>query len=144
MCCRADSWFMAHCCVCVCGGGRANTCPRTTAQSCLHPQEPIITAVTLPSPHQSHKPRQRPTHTWRPKHPVPSPAAHKHGNPFTGCYSSPLSWQTTNVFLLFNFFSLLLCFMSVQCHGSRAFGASYHRCCSRGLEREREREVFCK
>lgn len=55
--------------------------PWTAAFSCSYLQRTIITVVMLPPPHQFHKSRQRPTYTWRAKHPVPRSATHKHGSP---------------------------------------------------------------
>lgn len=130
--------------MCVCGRGGASTCPLTAALSCSYLQRPIITVVMLPPPHQSHKSRQRPTYTWRAKHPVLSSAAHNHGSPIDRLlFKSSLLAIPKSFFLLFNFFSLSLFVVSVQCNGRRVW-------CQlpqvlllwARSEREWEREVF--
>lgn len=84
--------------------------PWTTAFSCSYLQRTIITVVMLPPPHQSHKSRQRPTYTWRAKHPVPSSAAHKHGSPI-----DRLLFKSS---LLANHKSFFCFLISFHCHCS--------------------------
>lgn len=109
-------------------GGRADG-----AQSCPRPQRPIIRAVPqAPTETRAHleaqtscSQRLRRTQTRQPvrgRSPEASPLAERN------CFCASASAR----------------FVSVQRHGRRAPGASYHRCCSRGRERENIDTALCK